>query len=694
MRRMLESPGDHVSDERPYRIAVDIGGTFVDAVELDTRNRAVRLQKAATTPRRPWEGVLSALERLATPLEQVELFIHGTTLGLNAVLERRGARTGIVANEGLRDVFIIGRSNVPDAAMYDFQYEQPTPIVRRRDTAGVTGRLDYRGRELEPLDEDGVREAARLLVEERQVEAIAICFLHSYRNAAHEQRAAAIVRELYPDLEVSVSHEIVQEYREYERTSTTVLDAYIRPIFARYVDRLEEALRERGFAGRFLIMRSGGGAMTADQARRSPTHTMLSGPAGGIVGAARLGSALARPELLAFDVGGTSLDLCVIERGVAVSAHQAELERYPLLIPIYDIRTIGAGGGSIASVDEGLLKVGPRSAGAEPGPIAYGRGGTEPTLTDAAIALGYVEPGGFLDGLMPLDGAAAVAGITERVGEPLGVDAAAASVGIFQVLLAKTVGAVRQITVERGRDPRTFSLLAFGGAGPLLGPLLARELDIREVIVPVAPAAFSAWGMLAAEIVDDVSRTELRPIELFEPGELESLFSGLEERACASLAGQSVPAADVELERQLDLRYQGQEHSLVMLVDRRLEPDALRAAFDAEHELRYGHVMESPVQVLNVRVRGSARPAALELAEIQDGSADASQAVAARRPAWCFARAGLVDFTIYVRRRLRAGNELAGPAVIDEGTSTTVVMSDQVVRVDPFGQLLIKRKET
>jgi N-methylhydantoinase A len=263
---MLEGSRDLMNDRLPYRIAVDIGGTFVDAVELDTRTLAVRLRKASTTPGQPWGGVLEALERLETPLEEVELFIHGTTLGLNAVLEHRGAPTGIMANEGLRDVFIIGRSNVPDAAMYDFQYEQPPPLVRRRDTVGVVGRLDYRGRELEPLVEGGVREAARLLVEQQGVAAIAICFLHSYRNPEHERRAAEIVRGLYPDVEISVSHEILQEYREYERTSTTVLDAYIRPVFAHYVDRLEDALRERGFAGRFLIMRSGGGAMTAEQA--------------------------------------------------------------------------------------------------------------------------------------------------------------------------------------------------------------------------------------------------------------------------------------------------------------------------------------------------------------------------------------------------------------------------------------------
>jgi N-methylhydantoinase A len=680
-------------NDRPYRIAVDIGGTFVDAVEIDLRTRGVRLAKAPTTPGKPWEAVFEALDRLGTPLNAVEIFIHGTTLGLNAVLERRGARTGIIANEGLRDIFVIGRSNVPDHAMYDFQYERPEPIVRRRDTVGVAGRLDYRGRELEPLDEDGLREAARLLVETNGVAAIAICFLHSYRNAEHERRAAELVRMLYPDVEVSASFEILREYREYERTSTTVLDAYIRPIFVSYVDRLEGALAERGFRGRFLIMRSGGGAMTATQARTSPTQTMLSGPAGGIVGAARLATALGRPELLTFDAGGTSLDLCVIERGNPVAAHEAELERYPLLIPVYDIRTLGAGGGSIAAVEDGLLRVGPRSAGAEPGPIAYRRGGVEPTLTDAAIALGYIDTQRFLGGAMSVDAAAAATGLKERVGEPLGVGVEEAAVGVFKVLLAKTVGAVRQITVERGRDPRTFSLLAYGGAGPLLGPLLARELSIREVIVPVAPAAFSAWGMLSAEIVDDFSLTQLRRLDSFDSAQLDELFRGLEQDAGASLAAQGVEPEDALVERQLDLRYEGQEHSLPLTLHHSFDHPRVRAAFEKEHDLRYGHVMDSPVQVLAVRVRGSARPAEIELARIDRADRPIADAVRSTRSAWCFARERQVEFVVYDRQLLGAGHTFDGPAIVDEGTSTTIVMSDQRVRVDDHGQLLVSGED-
>jgi N-methylhydantoinase A len=672
-----------------FRIAVDIGGTFVDAMALDSETREITFRKAPTTPRQPSEGVLDVVRALEQPLGEAALFVHGTTLGLNAVLERRGARTGIVTNAGMRDIFLLGRGDVPAEHMYDFQYQRPPSLVRRRWTTGVVGRLDYKGEEIEPLDEDDVRAAARRLVEEHGVESIAVCFLHSFRNPAHERRAAELIRADFPDVKVSISSDIVREQREYERTSTTVLDAYIRPIFERYVDRLESALAEEGFAGRFLIMRSGGGAMTSEAAKLSPTATILSGPAGGIVGAAFLAEVLGRDDLLTFDIGGTSLDTCVIERGVGVAAYEARLEHYPLLIPTFDIRTIGAGGGSIAWIDEGLLQVGPQSAGADPGPIAYGRGGTEPTVTDAAIHLGYIDPARFLGGEMQLDAAAAEVGLRERVAAPLGLAVDGAAAGIIDVLLARTVGAVRQITVERGRDPRGFSLLAFGGAGPLLASLLAREMRIREVIVPIAPAGFSAWGMLSADVVDDYSRTDLRILDEVELAELEQLFGSIEEEAAASLARQGVPAESSALERQLELRYLGQEHALTLGVGETIDRDAIREAFAEAHRARYGHSMESPVQILNVRIRGIGRSAKPELPRLDDDGAASEDAVIATRTAFDFGRRELAQFTVYERSLLRPHHRLAGPLIVDEGTSTTVVHSGQTLALDDFGHLLI-----
>lgn len=671
------------------RLAVDIGGTFVDAMELDTRTHAVRFRKAPTTPARPWEGVLTAVELLGTDLREVELFIHGTTLGLNAVLERRGETTGIIANEGFRDIFLLGRGNVPPDHMYDFQYQRPESLVRRAATIGVRGRLDYRGRVVEELDPDGVREAARVLVEEQGVRTIAVCFLHSYLNPEHERRAAEIIREAYPQVTVSVSTDIVREYREYERTSTTVLDAYIRPIFERYVDRLESGLAGDGFGGRFLIMRSGGGSMTSGAAKTSPMHTVLSGPAGGIVGAAYLAAALGRDNLLTFDIGGTSLDTCVIERGAPVAAFEAKLEHFPLLIPAYDIRTIGAGGGSVAHLDRGLLKVGPQSAGADPGPVCYGRGGTRPTVTDAAVTLGYVDPDRFLGGDMRLHDAAARDALREQIAEPLGLGVEAAAAGIFDVLLARTVGAVRQITVERGHDPRGFSLLAYGGAGPMLAPLLAREMGIPEVIVPFAPSGFSAWGMLAADIVDDVSRTVMTTLDDADLGALESVFTEAESEAAASLAAQGIPAGQAVLERALEVRYLGQEHSLTVPVGRGLDPDAVRAAFEELHHARYGHVMDNRLQIVNLRVRGVGRIEKPDLPRHAPGDGDPARARAGQRDAYDFGTRTVTGFAVYDRAKLEPGDVLDGPVLIDEGTSTTVVHSGQRVQVDPFGHLLI-----
>ncbi|WP_062356649.1 hydantoinase/oxoprolinase family protein [Herbidospora yilanensis] len=676
--------------ERTIRLAVDIGGTFVDAMELDSRTNRVRFRKASTTPARPWEGVLNAIEALGTDLSRVELFIHGTTLGLNAVLERRGGPTGIITNEGFRDVFLIGRGNVPPDHMYDFQYERPESLVRRRHTAGVKGRLDYRGRVVEDLDPDSVRAAARTLVEEHGVHGIAVCFLHSYLDPAHERAAAAIIREAYPQVSLSLSTDIVREYREYERTSTTVLEAYIRPIFESYVDELEAGLAARGFGGRFLIMRSGGGSMTSSVAKTSPTHTVLSGPAGGIVGAAYLADALKRDYLLTFDIGGTSLDACVIERGSAVAAYEAQLEHFPLLIPTYDIRTIGAGGGSIAWLDRGLLKVGPESAGADPGPVSYGRGGTRPTVTDAAVVLGYVDPDRFLGGEMGLHAGAARTALEEQIAGPLGLPVESAAAGVFDVLLAKTVGAVRQITVERGHDPRVFSLLAFGGAGPLLAPLLAREMGIREVVVPFAPSGFSAWGMLSADIVGDFSRTVMATLDDIDLAELDERFGEVEAEAVASLKEQGVPADLAILERQLELRYLGQEHTLTVPVGRELDAETVRVTFEELHRARYGHAMDNRLQILNLRVRGIGRADRPELVRPPRREGELAPR---RRQAYDFGVRALTSFAVYDRADLAPGDAFAGPALVDEGTSTTVVPSGQRVEVDEFGHLLVTLDE-
>lgn len=675
-----------MGEGRRYRVAVDIGGTFVDAIEFDRETGSVRIAKASTTAARPAEGVIQALTRLGTPFESIDVLIHGTTLGLNAILERKGATTGILTNDGFRDLFEIGRGDVPRDQMYNFRYQRPKPLVTRRHRLGVRGRIDAQGRVVEPLDEMAVREAAARLVDDG-VQAIAIAFLNSYRNPAHEERAAEIVREAFPTIAVSTSTSITREAREVERTSTAVLDASIRPIFGAYLEELKTALAQQGFSGRFLVMRSGGGAMLADVAARAPIYTVMSGPAGGIVGAAHLATSLDRNRLLTLDYGGTSLDAAVIEDGEPLVMYEATLEQFRVMMPVFDIRCIGTGGGSIAWAQEGLLQVGPRSAGAVPGPLAYDRGGTEPTTTDAALVLGYIDPDQFLEGAMPLNIAASRQGMISRLVEPLNSDLQTVAAGIFDVLIAKTVGAIRAITVERGKDPREFSLLAFGGAGPMIAPMIAREVGAVEVIVPNVPAAFSAWGMLMSDLVLEVAQTDVLTSSQQDWPRIEANLATLESQARALLAEQGVAEADRMIDRLVECRYVGQEHAIAVRLTPEMTAESVVQAFNELHAARYGHAMKSTVQVSTLRVRATGRLPKPVLRRVKPAAAPAAPINS--RKAYCFARRSFTTFHVYKRSALESGHQIAGPAIIDEGTSTTLLHSDQQLSVDQYGNLLI-----
>jgi N-methylhydantoinase A len=670
------------------RIAVDIGGTFVDAIEFDPMQGTTRLAKASTTPAAPATGVLDAVGILSERLDRLDTFTHGTTLGLNAILERRGALTGLITNAGFRDILEIGRSDVPFSHMYDFRYVRPRPLVPRRRTRGVAGRVDHRGRELQPLDEAAVEAAARSLVDEHGCEAIAICFLHSYANPDHERRAAQVVRRAFPSVTVSASVDVAPEYREYERTSTTVVDAYISPIFARYIDALGEALQTRGHGGRFLITRSAGGAMTADEARRAPILTVLSGPAGGIIGASAIARAAGLSDLITFDVGGTSVDACVVLDGRPTEVYEASLEHLPLLIPIYDIRTLGSGGGSIARVEDGLLLVGPQSAGAVPGPVAYGRGGTRPTVTDAALVLGYLDPEQFLGGAMRLDLTAARAAVEEQLARPLGRGQVEAAAAVFDVMMAQTTGAIREITVERGMDPRQFVLLAYGGAGPLVATSLAREMDLAEVVVPQMPAGFSAWGMLMADIEVDVARTVLARVAADLPGRLDAILEEVRPLVFDSLARQGIDARARSLVARLDVRYVGQEHVLEVPYEAGMDAAVIQSRFAELHEHRYGHRLESQAEVVTLRVRGLGQlpkpglPSAPPPTPAQEGS----------REAFDLATRSMRSFRVIGRESMAPGGDWeSGPALLVEPTAVTVVHGDQKFRLDELGLIRVRR---
>jgi N-methylhydantoinase A len=680
------------------KVAVDIGGTFVDAISYDTVTGGISVHKVSTTPDAPARGVLDGITGLVGGLgagiDEIESFAHGTTLGLNAILQRNGADVGVITNEGFTDLLEIARAGIPAAHMYHFSYRRPRPLVPRRHRLGVPGRLDAQGAEVTPLDEAAVREAGRVLVEEHGLRSIAICFLHSYANPAHERRAGEILREAHPDVAVSISSDLSREYREYERTSTVTLDAYIRPVLAGYLAALESALEAGGLETPLHIMRSGGGAMTAELAKHAPLTTVLSGPAGGVVGSTFLARELGLSHVLSFDVGGTSVDACVIVDGQPGEVHEAEIDGLPLQLPIFDIRTIGAGGGSIAWMDGDLLKVGPQSAGAVPGPVAYGAGGTEPTVTDASFALGFLDAERFLGGRMQVSADAARDAIRERIAGPLGVDDTAAAASILRILIARTVGALREITIERGLDPREFTLLAFGGAGPLLAPMLAREMEIGTTLVPRVPAAFSAFGMLMSDLEFEFSATALVPLDDAELTGLADVFAELEESARAVLDQQEVPDADRMLVRTLDVRYRGQEHALPVEFASGASAGELLTAFNELHLARHGHAMDEPGEVLSVRLRAvgvQPKPplAAIEAAEPDDGGPRA----AGTRRAFDVAVDDFADFAVYERDALRAGHRITGPAIVEEGTSTTVFFGDQQLVVDSYGHLLVGRKE-
>lgn len=671
------------------RLAVDIGGTFVDAITFDRETRDISVEKAPTTPESPTDGVFHSIEKVKADLVSSEAFVHGTTLGINAFLEREGARTGIITNQGFEDIYEIGRTNLERDSMYNIQYEKPASLVPRRRRKGVPGRMNAAGEVVDALDEEAVRQAANSLVNDWDVESIAVTFLHSYQNGEHERRAADIVKEEFPEISVSNSSAITREYREYERTSTAVLDAYIKPIFENYADRLDRQLTDQGFDGSFFVTRSGGGTLTVDAAKTAPVHTILSGPAGGLIGASYVGDTIGRDNLIAVDMGGTSLDACVIENGTPAVEYESDLENFPMMIPVYDIRTIGAGGGSVAWLDGELLKVGPKSAGADPGPICYGQGGKDPAVTDAALALGYIDPDAFLGGEMSLAGEKAKDGIMEDIAAPLDMSLRGASAGIFNVTLANTVAAIREITVEKGLDPRDFTMVAYGGAGPMFVPLLGREMGVKEILVPQAPSVFSAWGMLMADVVYDFAQTEIEVLSDIEFEDLENAFQGLESEAAETLAEEGFEEERQRLERYVEMRYFGQEHTVEVPSDGIKSTEGLADRFEDLHESRYGHTMDDPAQSVHLRVRavGENDKPSLEGQKSRDaGSLEPHDTT----EAYCFAKEDIVPFEVYQRDDIAPGDMIDGPAIVREPTTTIVFHSDQEAQADEYGHLFIR----
>ncbi|WP_219508063.1 hydantoinase/oxoprolinase family protein [Nonomuraea ceibae] len=670
-----------------YRVAMDIGGTFTDVVCYDERTGAVTASKAPTTPGDLAEGVFAALGRVVDDPSAISFFVHGTTQGLNALLERKGARVLLLASEGGGDVYRIARGNRD--RMFDLRYRKPTPLVPPGDVMEAGGRLDWRGAELVPLDEEAVRRAGRRAREEG-FDAVAVCLLFSYADPAHEIRAGEILaEELGEDVLVVLSHEVAREWREYERTSSAVLEAYTGPVVRRYLADIERRFAGRGLTVPVHVMQSSGGLVNASYAMRRPLQTLLSGPVGGTMGGVAAARLLGgRRNVICVDMGGTSFDVSLVVDGRPDVSSEARIEGFPVLMPIVNLHTIGAGGGSLAYAEAGALRVGPESAGAVPGPACYGRGGTRATVTDANVALGRVDPAWFAGGLMTLDAEAAGAAVAELAGE-LDLDPLRLAEGICDVANAKMAQAIRTLTVEHGVEPREFSLVAFGGAGAMHAVFIARELGIGEVVIPRFPGAFSAWGMLEADVRRDLTRPYFRPQDTLDGPDMSQNFASLEAEALDALTAQGVPADRRRVEHAVDMRYEGQDYTLTIPLLDAAEPArpgflaAIAARYAEAHTSRYGHATpEAPVEFVMLRSTGF-------------GSFPRTDAAVAGPPAPAepAVRDVIFDGEVHatpVLRRAGLSGSFAGPAIVVEETATTVVPPGCLASVDDNGFLIVK----
>jgi N-methylhydantoinase A len=671
-----------------WRVGVDVGGTFTDLAAVDEADGAVRLEKVPTTPADQSIGVAAGLTALlgrhGISPSAVAYLGHGTTVCINAVLERKGARTGLVTTQGMRDLLELRRQIRDD--LYDLQADKPEPVVPRNLRLEVPERTLADGQIATALDVAAVRTAIRALVAEG-VEALAVCFLHSYVNPSHEGAVADLVRREFPDLYLSVSSDVLPEFREFERLSTTVMNAYVGPVMARYLGRFEERVAALGLAARPLILQSNGGVATVTQVRERPVYTMASGPSAGVTGAAHLAGRAGHPRIITFDMGGTSTDVSVVEQGTPVTAAEKAYHGYPVKTAMLDVDSIGAGGGSLAWIDPGgFLRVGPRSAGADPGPAAYGRGGQSPTVTDANLVLGRLDPDYFLGGAMRLDRERAAQAIEREVATPLALPVTDAALGVIKIVDASMAAAIRLATVERGRDPRRFTLVAFGGAGPMHAAAVARLLGIPRVLVPPSPGVLCALGLLVADVRTELSRTALRRTERTTPAELAAIFADLETRAAEWARRGGLPPERITLARSIEMRYARQNHELAVEVGRRLTAADLARRFHRAHRHAFGYASpEEPTELVTFRVAVTL-PVARPVIAV---STQAGPAARGSRPVYFESTKGFADTPVLERARLAPGHSLTGPAVIEQIDCTTVVEPGQTATVDAHGNLVI-----
>lgn len=686
----------------PFKVGIDVGGTFTDFLIMDEKGRG-EVVKTFTTPKDPSIGVLDGLGRAAGQqglglrefLGRTEIIVHGTTITTNAVLTGQGAKTGLLTTKGFRDILNMRRGL--RERQYDSKYSPPTPLVPRYLIQPVEERINCDGEEVLPLNQEDVRKAIARLRDEG-VEGVAVAFLFSFLNPSHEQRTGEILENVAPDLWVSLSSEILPEVRVYERTSTTVLNAYVGPPLATYLGSLQAKLLENGFQGRLLIMQSNGGVMAPQVASRFAANTLLSGPAGGPTAGLHYGRTHELSDIITIDMGGTSFDACLVKDGTPQLTTGGEIGGYRIALPIMDIHTIGAGGGSIAWIDTGgLLRVGPKSAGAEPGPVCYGRGGGEPTVTDADLLLGYLDPYFFWGGGITLDLEAAEKAILEKIARPLGMTAVEAAHGVFQLVNSNMAAAVRVVSVQRGYDPREFALVVAGGAGPIHAGMIAKELDIPLVIVPRESSVFCAAGMLLSDLRHDFVRTHVQALDELDSQRVDELLSQMKSEGIRTLEMEGIPRERILLTFAADLRYVGQfnevevplpfEHGPFTTQER----DSMARAFHERHDTLYGYALPTaPVELINLRLKATGVTEKPTFGEYPYLGRDASPALKGRRKA--FFQDTFLDVPVYDGALLGNGNEVEGPAIVEQPTTTIIVDSNYALLCDQFGNYVMRPK--
>lgn len=680
-----------------FRIGIDVGGTFTDICLFNEDSKQVFVEKTSSTPEDSSlgirEGLKNILSRIGASGKEVVYLAHGTTVATNTLLQHNGARTGLITTKGFRDLLEIGRQTRPN--LYDLQVDKPEPLVPRDLRLEVTERVYSDGRVLLPLDDRECREAARKM-KEAGVEAVAICLLHSYVNPQHELAVKSMVQKILPGVFISVSHEVMPEFREYERLSTTVVNAYLGPVVRNYVSKLGERIRELDTNVGVYITQSNGGMISLQRAQDDPVRTVLSGPSTGVIGAAHTARLAGHADIITFDMGGTSTDVCLVQNSEPHVTNLREIEGHVVKTPMIDVHTVGAGGGSIAWIDTGgHLKVGPKSAGSLPGPVCYGKGGQNVTVTDANMVLGTMNR--LLGGRMAVDAEASLAALAS-LGKTLAMDPLNTAMGVISVVVANMVRAIRVISIQRGYDPRQFTLVAFGGAGPLHAGWIARDLNMQEILIPERPGLECAFGILVTDMRSDFTRTKMMPLEHSRIDDMNAALADLENQGRQWLAAEGIPKQNQVVRRSVDMRYMGQNYELTIpMPNSILGPnqllDILRNFYEA-HERAYGYRTEgAPVQAVTFRVEAIGMAPKISIEEQEQDERSPENALIGERQVYLGRdEGGLATCSVYAREELRPGNQLAGPAIVEQMDTTTLLLRGQQATMDGYRNLIIRNR--